>query len=246
MASTSINSPYTHGVVPTKRPFPLRQPASTSDPSAIRSNDWAAFRQLGNLHDHWTLKSWAPGQSGYYWYLTFDDPALTDLAERCQKVLADDGIDPVPLDALHMTLLNVGKVGDISSEQLAGIAAAAHSRLADIAPFDVEVGPLTGSRSALRFSVTPWDNLLDLHRALREATATHRPTSRLAETIEFRPHLGIGYINRSQTAAALIGDVSALRDLPPVTVRVNKVDLVELRRDGRQYRWTDRAVLPLG
>jgi 2'-5' RNA ligase len=233
-------------VVPTKRPFPLPQPASTSDPSAIRSNDWTAFRQLGNLQDHWTLKSWAPGQSGYYWYLTFDDPALTDLAERCQKTLADDGIDPVPLDALHITLLSVGKVGDVSGEQLAGIAAAARSRLADVAPFDVEVGPLTGSRSALRFWVTPWDDLLRLHRALREATAVHRPTSRLAETTELRPHLGIGYINRPQNAAPLITDVAALRDLRPVSVRVNKVDLVELRREGRQYRWAECAVLPLG
>ncbi|MGY2036644.1 2'-5' RNA ligase family protein [Nocardia gipuzkoensis] len=232
-------------MVPTKRPFPLLQPASTSDPSAIRANDWTAFRQLGTLHDHWTLKSWEPGQSGYYWYLTFDDPALTDLAERCQKSLSDDGIDPVPLDALHMTLLSVGKVGDVSGEQLAGIVDAARARLAGVEPFDVEVGPLTGSRSALRFSVTPWDSLLKLHRTLREATATHRPTSRLAETTELRPHLGIGYINRPQNAAALIADVAALRDLPPVTVQVSKVDLVELRRDGRQYRWTDRAVLPL-
>ncbi len=244
--TASIGDPYTHGVVPTKRPFPRLQPASTSDPSAIRANDWTAFRQLGNLHDHWTLKSWAPGQSGYYWYLTFDDPALTDLAERCQKTLADDGIDPVPLDALHMTLLNVGKVGDVSGEQLAGITAAARSRLAHIAPFDIEVGPLTGSRSALRFSVAPWDNLLRLHRTLREATAVHRPTSRLAETTELRPHLGIGYINRPQNAAALIADVAALRDLPPVSVRANKVDLVELRRDGRRYRWVECAVLPLG
>ncbi|MGQ4615257.1 2'-5' RNA ligase family protein [Nocardia sp. R7R-8] len=233
-------------MVPAKRPFPLPQPASTSDPSAIRTNDWTAFRQLRNLHDHWTLKAWAPGQSGYYWYLTFDAPALTDLAEQCQKSLADDGIDPVPLDALHITLLSVGKVGDVSSEQLTGIADAARSRLADIAPFDVEIGPLTGSRSALRFSVTPWNNLLTLHRALRAATAVHRPTSRLAETTELRPHLGIGYINRPQDSAALIAEVAALRDLPPVTVSVSKIDLVELRRDGRQYRWTDRAALPLG
>ncbi|MGY2028341.1 2'-5' RNA ligase family protein [Nocardia gipuzkoensis] len=74
-----------------------------------------------------------------------------------------------------MTLLSVGKVGDVSGEQLARITETARSRLAGIAPFDVEVGPLTGSRSALRFSVAPWDNLLALHRALREATTMHRP-----------------------------------------------------------------------
>ncbi|MER7454334.1 2'-5' RNA ligase family protein [Nocardia beijingensis] len=233
-------------MVPTKRPFPLLPPASTSDAAAIRSNDWTAFRQLGDLHDHWTLKSWAPGQSSYYWYLTFDDPALTDLAERCQKTLAHDGIDLVPLDTLHMTILGVGKVGEVSREQLAGIPDAARARLADIAPFEVEVGPLTGSASALRFSVAPWHNLLSLHHALRVATAAHRPRSRLTETTDFRPHVGIGYLNQPRDSAALITEVAALRDLPPVTVRVSKVNLVELRRDGRRYRWTDHAVLPLG
>lgn len=233
------------GVVATKRPFPLLQPASTSDASAIRDNDWTAFRQLHDLCDHWSLKSWAPGESSYYWYLTFDDPALNDLAERCQKSLADDGLDAVPLDGLHLTLLSVGRTQDVSAEQLAAIADAARARLSTFAPFDLDVGPLAGSRSALRFSVTPWDRLLELHHLLREATSTHRPSSRLAETAELRPHLGIGYINRPQNAAALIGDIAALRDLPPVTVRVSKVELVELRRDGRQYRWTDRAVIPL-
>lgn len=151
-----------------------------------------------------------------------------------------------PSHALRMTLLSVGNVSEVSGEQLAGIAETARARLAGIAPFGVEVGPLTGSSSALRFSVAPWHNLLRLHHALRAATAAYRPTSRLAETTDFRPHIGIGYLNRPRGSAALITEVAALRDLPPVTVRVSKVDLVELRRDGRQYRWTDHAVLPLG
>ncbi|WP_280395904.1 2'-5' RNA ligase family protein [Nocardia brasiliensis] len=229
-----------------KRPFPLLGPTSTSDAEAIRDNDWSACQALVAVHDHWTLKRWEPGQTGYYWYLTFTDPALVDLASECQQALAHDGLDPVPLDALHLTLLNIGRTSDVTEQELERVIDGGRAAAAAVKPFRLSVGPLTGSRSALRFSVTPWDQLLDLHYRLRSATANNRPPSRLAETAEFRPHLGVGYLNRQQDARQLIRDIEALRELPPVTVRIGEVHLVELRRDSHAYRWTDRAVMPLG
>jgi 2'-5' RNA ligase len=226
-----------------KRPFPLRQPTSITDLSAIRENDWLAFRQLSELGDHWTSKPWPPGTTGYYWYFTFDDPALVDLAAHCQKHLATEGFDPVPLDGLHLTVLTIGRTDDVADDQLASVADAARARLTGISPFDLSVGPLTGSRSALRFSVAPWDNLLEAHGLLREATAIVRPDTSLAQSSEFRPHIGIGYINSARPAARLIGEVAPLRDLSPVTVHVSQIKLVELRREERQYRWRDRAVI---
>ncbi|UGT63138.1 2'-5' RNA ligase family protein [Nocardia asteroides] len=229
-----------------KRPFPPLRPHSTSDAEAIRDNDWAAFRQLEQVADHWTLKPWAPGQTGFYWYLTFADPTLVALATRCQKELDRDGIDPVPLDGLHLTLLGIGKSDFLSSAQLSAITAVARGRLRGIRPFHLEIGPLTGSRSALRFSVAPWDDLLALHSALREATAAVCSSAGITQTSQFRPHIGIGYINTPQSATRLIEDVAALRHFPPVSAEVTEVRLVQLRRDGKRYRWTDRAIVALG
>ncbi|AFU02834.1 2'-5' RNA ligase family protein [Nocardia brasiliensis] len=229
-----------------KRPFPLLGPASTSDADTIRDNDWSAFRHLSAVHDHWALKAWEPGQAGYYWYLTFTDSALIDLTSRCQQALDHDGLDPVPLDALHLTLLSIGRTDDVTEQNLDHIIDSGRVAAATVKPFRLSIGPLTGSRSALRFSVTPWDQLLDLHARLRSATAEHRPPSHLAETTEFRPHLGVGYLNRHQGTEQLVKDIGALRELPPVTVRIGQVHLVELRREGRTYRWSDRAIVPLG
>ncbi|MGA6207215.1 2'-5' RNA ligase family protein [Nocardia testacea] len=235
-----------------KGPFPPLFPTSTADALAIRENDWSAFRQLENLADHWTIKSWARDRIGYYWYLTFEDLELAALAGQCQKGLEPDGIDFVPRDGLHLTLLGLGHADEVSDEQLERIIAVARNRLAEFPAFDLEIGPLAGSRSALRFSVAPWDELLELHRLLREVTAAHLPSCELAETAGFRPHLGIGYLNKPVDAAALISDVEGLRTLRPVTVCVAAVELVELRREGHVYRWTvrDRFALrcasPLG
>ncbi|MGW0249927.1 2'-5' RNA ligase family protein [Nocardia goodfellowii] len=229
-----------------RRPFPLVGPGSTSDAGVIRENDWSAFEELSTVHDHWSLEQWESGQASYYWYLTFSEPGLVDLVAQCQARLAEEGFDPVPLDGLHMTLLNIGRVGEVSERELGGIADAGRRAAAAVQPFRLRVGPLTGSQSALRFSVTPWDQLLDLHRRLRSGTAEHRPSSGLAETSDFRPHLGIGYLNRDQGAGQLISDVGALRSLPAATVRVRELHLVELRRVDRAYRWSDCAVIPLG
>ncbi len=52
-----------------------------------------------------------------------------------------------------------------------------------------------------------------------------------------RPHIGIGYCNRAIPASAVRATITPTRALPPVPVRVDRVRLVELRREGRAYAW---------
>lgn len=226
------------------RPFPPAMPGSTSDPAAIHANDWAAFAGLESLHSHWELKAWPAGYRGYYWYLTFDEARLAALARKCQEFIGDDGLDPVPDDGLHITLLGIGDAADVSRRQLSEVVASAEARLAGFEPFELLVGPLAGSRSAVRFSVAPWGPLLELHRRLFEGASRVLPDITPGPT-RFRPHLGIGYLNTPQPASDLVERVAALHDLPPVPVGVTAVELVELRRDGRAYRWDTRASVSL-
>ncbi|MFD4461475.1 2'-5' RNA ligase family protein [Nocardia sp. NPDC058480] len=230
-------------------PFPELLPDSTSDPEAIARNDWNAFSEIEVLRDHWTVKQWAPGRTGYYWYLTFDDSDLIELAAECQGALAVGGVDPVPLDALHITMMRVGDMTVVSDEQIDRLVSLARESLSEVKPFDLTVGPLSGSRSAIRFSVAPWDPLLDLHQVLSTCTAEALPTSTVASapsSSRFRPHLGIAYNNTDRAAAEVIDAVAALRAARSASVRVNQAELVVLRRDGHSYRWTTRAVLALG
>ncbi|WP_446221627.1 2'-5' RNA ligase family protein [Nocardia sp. IBHARD005] len=195
------------------------------------------------------MKQWAPGHTGYYWYLTFDDSELIELAADCQKALAIGGIDPVPLDALHITMMGIGATTVVSSEQIDRLVSLAGKCLSDAKPFDLSVGPLSGSRSAIRFSVAPWDQLLDLHQVLSTCTAAVLPNSSagaVSGPSRFRPHLGIAYNNTDRAAVHVIAAVTALRGARCVSVRVKQVELVVLRRDGHSYRWDTRAVLALG
>ncbi|MFE6920754.1 2'-5' RNA ligase family protein [Nocardia sp. NPDC057663] len=230
-------------------PFPKLLPDSTSDTDAIAQNDWNAYAEIDFLRDHWSVKQWAPGHTGYYWYLTFDSPELIELAAECQNALTQDELDNVPLDALHITIAGIGSTTTVADEQIDNLVSLARARLAEVKPFDLTIGPLTGSRSAVRFSVSPWDPLLDLHQILSMCTSESiQGLSASAGPLgaRFRPHLGIAYNNTDRAADELIEAVAALRDTGPAKVRVNHVELVVLRRDGHSYRWDTRAALPLG
>ncbi|WP_330182724.1 2'-5' RNA ligase family protein [Nocardia sp. NBC_01503] len=225
--------------------FPAAAPESPTNEESIRENDWEAFQDVDLMENHWGRTSDSSASEAYYWYLTFDDPDLIAATERCQKNLDIDGLDLVPLDGLHITLMPIGSTDHVTDADIQAIADSANEYLDAVRSFRLSVGPLAGSRGAVRFSVSPWSELLDLHRITGKAIAEVLPDAYIAQTSNFRPHLGIGYSNRRQSAEPLISRVCKLRDVPPVTVDVNAIRIVRLRREGRAYRWDDVAVIEL-
>ncbi|MEU4054008.1 2'-5' RNA ligase family protein [Streptomyces olivaceus] len=176
--------------------------------------------------------------------LTFPaSPAPAGLALRCQRHLAPLGLDPVPGDGLHVTLTRVGSVAALPQSRLDDVAGAAAPLLP--AAFRLRAVPLAGSRGAVRLTVAPWGPVLALHAALSESMARLGLTPRKATAL-FRPHVSLAYNNRPRPAAPVIEAVTALRSLSPVELHVQDVRLVELRREGRAYRWDVVKSLPLG
>ncbi|MBT2397211.1 2'-5' RNA ligase family protein [Streptomyces sp. ISL-100] len=215
--------------------FPADPPANPQDPAAIAAHDWAAFSALDEMADHWARPGWADGSRAYYWMLTFPNaPELAALARKCQKTLAPLGLDPVPPDGLHVTLTRVGTPDTVTLAQLEGVTRSVRPLLP--AAFSLRAMPLAGSRGAVRLSLGPWKPLLQLHATLIDVSRTaglapKKPTS------AFRPHLSLAYNNRQRVAAPVIEAVAGLRILSAVELPVVQVQLVELRREEREYRW---------
>lgn len=194
------------------------------------------------MQNHWDRPEWTPGREAYYWYLTWDSQELRDLADRCQRSLTLPFLDPVPLDALHMTLPKVGWSDQVEPGALDELTSEAARRCAKLEPFILTVGPLAGSPGAVRFSATPWEPVLELSRHLVEASAGVDGIG----SADFSPHVGIAYCNTVVPAQPLIETVRNLRRLPTIDVTVRAVDLVRLRREGSTYRWITLASIPLG
>jgi 2'-5' RNA ligase len=217
-------------------PFPLEAPSSVTDPAKIIHNDWTAFSSLETLTDHWSRPAWPDGAQAMYWLLALGDfPDLRARAAQCQAALADvPDLDPVPVEWLHLTLCRVGPVERVAAEALSDIAAATAKRVEGRRPIRLSVGPLAGSAGAVRFTVSPWDQLLHLQEQLvaaRDAVLGAGPNNGL------RPHVSIAYNARRRAAAPVIKRVRELRDEPSTEIEVSNLDLVVLTRSGRTYKW---------
>jgi 2'-5' RNA ligase len=225
------------------RAFPAAPPPDLDDPQKITSNDWDAFRTVGRMTNHWDRPGWAPGHRAYYWMLAFPkEPELITQARSFQQALAGLAMDEVPHDGLHITMNKIGSCADVEPAAVDALAQLADGTLGD--EFEVRAEPMAGSRGAIRFSVTPWTPLVKLHAALHRAgqragVPGGKPTSL------FRPHLGILYNNRDRSAAPVVDAVALVRNRPAIALPVERVDLVELRREERTYQWRVLHSLPL-
>jgi 2'-5' RNA ligase len=190
------------------------------------------------MKNHWSRPGWTDARRAYYWMLTFPDaPELVRRAEYCQERLSGLGMDPIPADGLHVTMARIGEAHDVTTPRLHDLARRVQE--SPLPGFQLLAHPLAGSRGALRFTLSPWAPLVELHSVLtaaceRSGLPGGKPTS------VFRPHLGILYNNRDRLAKPVIESVAPLRSLPSVALDVTSVELVELRRTtmpAPAYRW---------
>lgn len=206
------------------------------------------YRALARLVNHWDRTGWSPGRRSYHWMICLgQSDALRELATECQAALCDiSTLDMVPLENLHLTMQRVGFTDEVPAAQLDPIAAAARRRLAVIPPTALRVGPLAGSAGAVRYSAGPHAPVRYIRQALRQALAEVRGEHVVpVRTTEFVPHVSIAYNNTPTEAAPVIDLVASLRSIPPVTVTLSSVELVELRRERRSYVWDVLAVATL-
>ena len=209
--------------------------------------DWQEFQRLDHMGNHWDRPGWAPGRRAYYWYITFGDtPQLEALAAECQSKLNLPYLDPVPLDRLHLTVQRLAFADEVATSQVDAAVGCARQLLNTTEAFDLTIGPLAGSRGAVRFSVSPWAPIEGLRRALREAISSSTDIQLSRSESDFRPHVGIAYCNARVPAPDLIQRVSQLRHLPAIQTRVSEVSLVLLGRTDRGYCWEPLAILRLG
>lgn len=215
----------------------------TSAQESGPAEDWTRFSSLSHLTDHWERPGWTATRTAYYWYLTFDSPELHALTRDCQSQLEFLGLDMVETNWLHLSLVRLGWSDESSLASALDVADKAAKRCAEVAPFGLEVGPLAGSAGAVRFSVSPWKPLIQLREHLAAANAA--AATLLAEST-FLPHISIGYSNRSRLAAPVVRAVAELRAKPTISLDITDVALVEVRREGRSYKWDMVTRVPLG
>lgn len=198
------------------------------------------------MRDHWWWRpGWRPGRRMYTWHFTFNgQTALHDLVTAYQERLTGlDGLDPIPLEWLHLTTQGLGFVDETTQEDVAAVVEDARRRLVDVPPVMLEIGPATIDPEVIRLKVHPVEELLPVRRALREAIAAVRGPDMVMEPEQWHPHVSVAYSNAEGPMAPLADTIAD--ELPPARVRISEVHLIRLGRDEHQYTWTTEARVPL-
>ncbi|MEV0810918.1 2'-5' RNA ligase family protein [Micromonospora sp. NPDC050200] len=207
---------------------------------------WTAYQELPELTEHWYWRpGWRTDRQFYTWHLTFDhQPELHQLVTYLQSQLALPGLDLVPLDGLHLTMQGLGFTDEVSDKNLDAIVAEARERCVSLPPLELSLGPVDPDAEGIGLLIQPWDQVERLRTSIREAIgAVWRTVPEAAQG--FRPHVTIAYSGSAAPTGPIRDRLASLRHQPPAQVKINEVPLIALRREGRTYRWTTIATVPL-
>ena len=207
---------------------------------------WAAYEDLPNLTEHWYWRpGWRADRQFYTWHLTFEHQAeLHELVTHLQGQLALPGLDLVPIDGLHLTMQGLGFTDETSDADVDAIVAETRQRCAGLPPLELSLGPVDPDAEGIGLLVQPWEEVEHLRATIRDAIGTvWQSVPELSDG--FRPHVTIAYSGSPAPASPIRSRLADLRRLPSVRVRISRVPLIALRRDGRTYRWTTVAAVPL-
>jgi 2'-5' RNA ligase len=204
------------------------------------------------MRDHWWWRpGWRIGRHFHACHFAMDRyPGLVRLVGAYRKRLVDfPGLDLIPDRWLHLTTQGVGFVDEVTEAQWSRLRDELWHRLAAVAPPVVTFHRPVVRGEAIYLPATPVEGLIGVRAVIREAIAQVLRPRRLPEGSEpaarFRPHVSLAYANAAQPAqpvAEALAEVVA----DPVTVTLDRIDLMVFHRDRRMYEWTSSEPVPIG
>ncbi len=210
---------------------------------------WPRHGRLGD-HTTWRL-DWTSCRPLVWWYLTFDHlPLVAEHALRAAAPL--DGlphVDVPPPEWLHLTMCEVGFRGEVDDRRLEACAAAVRDALADTPPLELRLGPVNSLHDAVVLEARPLDRLRDVRATVRGAMAESGIDPVQRDETQFWPHVTIGYLNAAADHQALMDAVGTpAQEVATSTVPVtaDRLELVEVTRADRHYRWRTLESVRLG
>lgn len=205
------------------------------------------------LRNHWWPRpGWRPGRTMCTWHLTFDHATqLHELVSAYQAALAPlTGLNPVPLQWLHLTIQGIGYADELSPGQLDDIVEAVRHELATMPTFKLTFHHAVIRDEAIALPPTPVDPLHELLTRLRRgiSSATSAPVHTGPEQAHgFHPHVTIAYSHTNAAARPYAKLLSNVKE-SFATVPVSKVALIKQERllePDWLYRWTTHSLTPL-
>ena len=171
--------------------------------------------------------------------IPIEDAKVCEYLGRAQEALMEHmAYAPQPSDKLHITLYQLGYLrslpfrqpGAWSKNQLQQIATLVRQYLTLLKPFEVQIGPMNAFPNVAIAEVHDFGKLRLLYSVVARAVPPIAPLP----VYPLVPHVTLGYFGR-RSAAAIRNTIRPLRDWPPVTMTISRMDLTLYYRKPGPY-----------
>lgn len=184
-----------------------------------------------------------PGQGRLYWHVLLGgDPAARSIVQEAHDRLAGlAGLDFVPHEFIHLTVLIAGYSHEITDHQVSVMAAEAQRRLAREKPVTVTLSRVLFHPEAVVLKARPGERLRSLLRVAQLATRAATGRDGVLAHDTWIPHVTVAYSNADGPAEPIIDALG--KELPARDVTIRSMHLVD--QDGPETAWNWRLLAQL-
>jgi 2'-5' RNA ligase len=171
------------------------------------------------------------------WHLLLgDQPSARELSREARRRLVGfSGLHMTPVRWLHMTVLLVGSVSEITQDSMNEMLATATLALSGVPPITVKFGRVVYHPEAIVLDASPAAALDPVFAAAQAATRAVTGAAAEILTPPWRPHLTLCYSTSEQPAPPVIAALG--RELPACEITVDELSLVIQRGPELLWDW---------
>jgi len=196
--------------------------------------------------DHFTTNIWKPNQVDWHFLIRLNNQnQIRDVVNRYAKIYDHPGLyPPIPFEWLHMTILRIGSVANITDQEMNDVIEQLFPALEMIHVPELLLGPWWLWTGSVVLHVTPEEPITHLFNAVMKAMITVLGEKALKPG-EFIPHVTLAYARNYQQEREVHKQLCA-QWIDPIPLHINTLSLVKEKQTSPLYRWDTVTEIPIG
>jgi 2'-5' RNA ligase len=196
--------------------------------------------------DHFTTNIWGQNEIDWHFLIRLNNQSqIRAMVKRYAKIYVHPGLyPPIPFEWLHMTVLRIGSVTNITDQEMSDVVEQLFPALEMIQLPEFLLGPWWLWTGSVVLHVTPEEPITQLFNAVMKVVTTVLG-ERAPKPREFIPHVTLAYARNYQQEREVHKQLCT-QWIDPIPIHVNTLSLVKEKQTSPLYRWDTVTEIPIG
>ncbi len=196
--------------------------------------------------DHFEANPWKPNEADWHFLIRLNNQSqLRTMVTRYAKIYDHPGLyPPIPFEWLHMTVLRIGSVANITDQEMNDVLEQLFPALEMIHVPELLLGPWWLWTGSVVLHVTPEEPITHLFNAVTKVMNTV-VGEKAPKPDRFIPHVTLAYARNYQQEREVHQQLCA-QWIDPVPLHIDTLSLVKEKQTSPLYRWDTVTDIPIG